>query len=94
MKCSACWAEKAYRREVAGWRGAFYRWLGIVPLKCQHCHHKFVVPRVLTIGQRVVPPPLRTASHLDDRPSYASQHLARRDVRAKVIAPRASSKQA
>ena len=40
MKCRACWSDKAYLREVKGWRGVALNWLGIVPLKCHHCYHK------------------------------------------------------
>jgi hypothetical protein len=59
MKCRACWADKAYIREIKGWRGSAMSWLGVVPLKCHHCYHKFSVPWFLTIGKQLTPPVLR-----------------------------------
>ena len=56
MKCRACWTDKAYVREVGGWRGVLYTWLGMVPLKCHHCYHRFSVPWFVTIGKRLTPP--------------------------------------
>ena len=60
MKCRACWTDKAYVREVRGWGGTVYSWLGMVPLKCHHCYHRFTVPWFLTIGKRLTPPVLKT----------------------------------
>ncbi len=40
--------------------GTVYSWLGMVPLKCHHCYHKFTVPWFLTIGKRLTPPALKT----------------------------------
>ena len=60
MKCRACWTDKAYLRDVSGWRGTLYRWLGMVPLKCHHCYHKFSVSWFSTIGKRLTPPALAT----------------------------------
>jgi hypothetical protein len=59
MKCRACWTDKAYRREVSGWRRLACTWLGMVPLKCHHCYHKFTVPWPLTIGKRLSPPAMK-----------------------------------
>ena len=59
MKCRACWADKAYIREVAGWRGVVCSWLGLVPLKCHHCYHKFSLPWFMTIGKRLTPPAMK-----------------------------------
>jgi hypothetical protein len=56
MKCRACWTDKAYLRDVSGWRGTLHSWLGMVPLKCHHCYHKFSVPWFSTIGKRLTPP--------------------------------------
>ncbi|HEX4142112.1 MAG TPA: hypothetical protein VHY91_01070 [Pirellulales bacterium] len=56
MKCRACWTDKAYLRDVSGWRGVLHSWLGMVPLKCHHCYHKFSVPWFSTIGKRLTPP--------------------------------------
>ena len=60
MKCRACWTDKAYIRDVRGWRGTLYRWLGMVPLKCHHCYHKFSVSWFSTIGKRLTPPAIAT----------------------------------
>jgi hypothetical protein len=60
MKCRACWTDKAYIRDVSGWRGTLHRWLGMVPLKCHHCYHKFSVPWFSTIGKRLTPPAIVT----------------------------------
>jgi hypothetical protein len=61
MKCRACWTDKAYERPATTWREIAMTWLGFVPLKCQHCYHKFSVLRVLTIGQQLTPVPRKTA---------------------------------
>jgi hypothetical protein len=62
MKCRACWTDKAYVREISGWRAVVYSWLGMVPLKCHHCYHKFTVPWFLTIGKRLTPPAFKVRS--------------------------------
>ena len=62
MKCPRCWADKAYLRQVAGWKGLLLNLLLLRPMRCHHCYHKFLVPRFLTIGKRVTRRPVRTAS--------------------------------
>jgi hypothetical protein len=62
MKCRACWTDKAFIRDVSGWRGFLHSWLGIVPLKCHHCYHKFSVPWFSTIGKRLTPPAMTIRS--------------------------------
>jgi len=59
MKCRACWAEKAYVRQVSGWKGWLLSCLCLVPLKCHHCYHKFSVPWFFTFGKRLTPPAAR-----------------------------------
>jgi hypothetical protein len=59
MKCPACWADKAYVRQVTGLRGAILSCLFLVPLRCHHCYHKFNVLRLFTIGKRLTPPILK-----------------------------------
>lgn len=59
MKCPACWAERAYRRDVRGWRRILLACLLIVPMKCHHCFHRFHVSWFLTIGAKMTPPPRR-----------------------------------
>lgn len=83
MKCPRCWAEKAYLRQVKGWKGVLLACLLLVPLKCNHCYHRFVVSRFFTIGKQVTPPPLRImpASRLSRRP-----RAARRDAAARTRA--------
>lgn len=56
MKCPVCWAEKAYVHSVGGWKALLYHVLLLVPLKCHHCYHKFVVSRFATIGKTIHPP--------------------------------------
>ncbi len=60
MKCRACWTEKAYVRPTQGWREVALTWLGLVPLKCHHCYHRFWLPRPLTVGKQLVPPALQS----------------------------------
>jgi len=62
MKCRACWTDKAYIRDVSGWRGVLHSWLGMVPLKCHHCYHKFSVSWFSTIGKRLTPPAIAPRS--------------------------------
>jgi len=62
MKCRACWADKAFVRQVQGWRALLQKCFLLTPLKCHHCYHKFSVPSILTIGKQLTPPPLRIAA--------------------------------
>ena len=91
MKCRACWSDKAYVRPVGGWRGALMSWVGIVPLKCHHCYHRFSLPFLFTIGKQLNPPLRKGASPalapvlLEFQPaetetatSAASSHLQRK----------------
>ena len=61
MKCPKCWAEKAYVHETKGLRGFLHRLALLAPMKCHHCYHKFVVSRLLIIGEQIHPPRLRIA---------------------------------
>ena len=72
MKCPACWAEKAYRRQTKSLIGTLLSCL-MVPMKCHHCHHKFHVPVVLTIGKQITPPPRPATANRPNMPSYAAQ---------------------
>ena len=65
MKCRACWTEKAYVRPTQGWREVALTWLGLVPLKCHHCYHRFWLPRPLTVGKQLVPPARKAAASRD-----------------------------
>jgi hypothetical protein len=79
MKCPKCWAEKAYVREVRGWKGALMACALLVPMKCNHCYHKFVLPWFLTLGRAIRPPkPGPNRSRWSDRPAHAaSPHMHR-----------------
>ncbi len=56
MKCPACWAEKAYIRDVRkGWKRTLMKWLLIVPMRCHHCYHEFYVSWFQTLGKQVQP---------------------------------------
>ena len=50
MKCPKCWAEKAWLREVQGLKRLALKTLGVVPLRCHHCYHRFHVSWFRTIG--------------------------------------------
>ena len=50
MKCPRCWAPKAYVRQVTPGKRLLLSCLLLVPLKCRHCYHKFVVLWFSTIG--------------------------------------------
>jgi hypothetical protein len=62
MRCRACWTDKAYLRNEKGLKAAIYACLGLVPLKCHHCYHKFWTWCFLTWGQTLEPPKLRDPS--------------------------------
>jgi|GEM_PF-6826824 len=86
MKCSACWADKAYVRKVNGWRGMLLS-LGLrVPLKCHHCYHKFSVSWFSTIGAQVTPPPLR----MPETARPATTPVAQQQASSKPAASRAA----
>ena len=87
MKCRACWAEKAYVREVRGWRGVALNWLGFVPLKCQHCYHKFSVLRLLAIGQELTPPARKTPAAQPQLSVVASPDRRANNMTAAAGAP-------
>ena len=72
MKCPACWAEKAFVRQVDGWKGAVLRCLLVVPMKCHHCYHDFYIPWIMTIGKQITPPD--RGSH--SRRPHRRPHLA------------------
>ncbi len=71
MKCYSCWAEKAYIRQVKGWRGLVLSCLMRVPLKCHHCYHKFTVSWFSTLGKQLTAPP-----HILERQHSASATAA------------------
>lgn len=56
MKCPKCWAEKAWIREVHGFKRVLLKSFCAVPLRCHHCYHKFHVSWFNTIGQQLDPP--------------------------------------
>ncbi len=56
MKCPKCWAEKAWIREVHGFKRIVLKSLCVVPLRCHHCYHRFHVSWFQTIGQNLNPP--------------------------------------
>jgi len=77
MKCPRCWTEKAYLRPVSPIRRLLLSLALLVPMKCQHCYHKFTIPWFLTIGKRIEPPVLRIAPvSREAGPSYAARHHA------------------
>jgi hypothetical protein len=85
MKCRACWAEKAYVRQVSGWRGILHKVCFLVPLKCHHCYFKFAAFWPTTVGQQITPPVLRVspstaslASEPAERPAVAAAAMQRR----------------
>jgi hypothetical protein len=77
MKCPRCWTEKAYVRAVSPAKRLLLNLAMLVPMRCQHCYHKFTVPWFLTIGKQIEPPALRIAPvSRDTGPSYAARHYA------------------
>lgn len=78
MKCPVCWAEKAYVRDVRGWRRILLACLLTVPMKCHHCFHKFHVPWFLTIGKTLVPPAAPPPKQRPRGTSQAAKHHAER----------------
>jgi hypothetical protein len=77
MKCPCCWTEKAYVRPVSPLKQLLLTCTLLVPMKCQHCYHKFTVSWFSTIGKQTRPPVLRIApATRGARPSYAARHYA------------------
>ncbi len=77
MKCPRCWTEKAYLRRVSPWKRLLLGFALLVPMKCQHCYHKFTVSWFFTIGKPIRQPILRIAPITRHaRPSYAARHYA------------------
>jgi hypothetical protein len=77
MKCPACWAEKAYRRNEEGARALLLKCLWFVPMRCRHCYHKFWVHRAFAYGAVIDPPAKPLAATPVQRSSVAVQHLSR-----------------
>jgi hypothetical protein len=74
-----------YLREVSGWKKCVLSLLLIRPLKCHHCYHKFHLPWLLTLGERLTPPPSkRTAVVPPASHSYAARYAAAMQHRASV----------
>jgi hypothetical protein len=83
MKCPRCWTEKAYVRPVGTVKSALLACLLLVPMKCQHCYHKFTILRLFTIGKQVRPPRLRIAPiSREAGPTLAARHYAAMRKRA------------
>lgn len=61
MKCPVCWTEKAYRREVTGWKCIMMKIILLVPMRCHHCYHKFQTFYPLTWGKELNVPALKVA---------------------------------
>jgi hypothetical protein len=61
MKCPRCWTDKACLRPVSRTKRLLLRAVLLVPMKCQHCYHKFVVSWFSTVGKAIHPPMLRIA---------------------------------
>jgi len=77
MKCPRCWADKAYLRPVSPARRLLLSFALLVPMKRQHCYHKFTIPWFLTLGKQIEPPVLRIAPvSREAGPSYAARHYA------------------
>jgi hypothetical protein len=77
MKCPRCWTDKAYIRRTSGFQRLMLKCTLLVPMKCQHCYHKFTVSWFSTIGKQLCPPVLRIAPITrGSRPSYAARHYA------------------
>ncbi len=77
MKCPRCWTEKAYVRPVGTLKSALLGYLLLVPMKCQHCYHKFTILRFLTIGKQIRRPVLRIAPiSREAGPTIAARHYA------------------
>jgi len=77
MKCPRCWSDKAYLRPVRGTQQLLFKCALLVPMKCQHCYHKFTVSWFATIRKQIHPPALRIAPiSRGSRPSYAARHFA------------------
>jgi len=77
MKCPRCWTEKAYVRAVNPAKQLLLSLVLLVPMRCQHCYHKFTVSWFSTIGKQIEPPALRIAPvDREAGPSYAARHYA------------------
>ena len=77
MKCPRCWTEKAYVRPVSPVKRFLFSIALLVPMKCQHCYHKFTTWWFFTIGKQIEPPVLRIApASRQPGPSYAAKHYA------------------
>jgi hypothetical protein len=94
MKCPVCWAEKAYRNKVKGTKASLLACLGLVPMKCHHCYHKFVVFWLVTLGKKIEPPMLRIAPMVANRPSHAVLHMASQRNKQAAAAPQPATRRA
>ena len=72
MRCPHCWSTKAYVRYVTFGKRLLLSCFLLVPMRCRHCYHQFVVPWFSTIGQDVRRP---TCSRID--PNHDAFHPAR-----------------
>lgn len=77
MKCPRCWAYEAYAYEARkGWKEFLLGCLLLIPMKCQHCYHKFRVFWPFTIGQQMTPPSLRVTGVPSSRETHHTPIVA------------------
>jgi hypothetical protein len=53
MRCPHCWSTKAYVRSVTFAKRLLLGCFLLVPMRCRHCYHTFVVPWFSTMRQDV-----------------------------------------
>ena len=83
-KCPKCWAEKAYLDETKSLAATVLSYLFVVPMRCQHCFHRFHVSWFSTFGKELHPPaPLRIYPE-SAGPAVVAQQ-------AKTVSPRVAS---
>lgn len=83
MKCPRCWSPKAYRNPAKGWKGLLWSCLLLVPMKCHHCYHKFVVFWFATFGQTISPPVAKRARTTPETAYITQFETGRRADRAR-----------
>ena len=89
MRCPCCWSDKAYVRRVGIGTRILLSCCLLIPVRCRHCCHKFVVLWFSTIGKNLQPPTRLRIDPIHRRtgPSHAAA-MRDRDSSAGISIPK------
>lgn len=81
MQCPRCWSARLHVRHVGIGRRILLGLALLVPIRCEHCFHKFTVSWFSTFGGRIGPPS-RGSHRRASRPEIASRNVGHDGARS------------